>query len=230
MKNTLYKLHDLPKETLPRERLSKYGAKVLTDYELLAIILRTGTKEKSVLDLSKEVLCTFHNLSYLNDITINELIQIKGIKTAKAIEILASIEFGKRVCLSKSYNQIVTSGQDVYKMLRYDMENLSYEELKSVYLNVKGGIIDIKTLTKGSFNTTQVDFREIAKWSLKLSCFNVIIVHNHPSGDPTPSHHDKEFTNELIKYSNNIGVSIIDHIIIGKHSFYSFSYKKIIYT
>ena len=228
LKHTQYKLHDLPKETLPRERLSKYGAKVLTDYELLAIILRTGTKEKSVLDLAKEVLCSFYNLGYLNDISLQELMQIKGIKSAKAIEILASIEFGKRVCLSKNYADKVNSGEDVYKLLRYDMENLTYEELRCVYLNVKGGIVDIKILTKGSFNTTQIDFREIAKWSLKLSCYNIILVHNHPSGDPSPSYHDREFTNELIKYSNNIGVTLVDHIVIGKDSFYSFNYKKII--
>lgn len=223
---TIFKLQDLPEINLPRERLLKYGAKSLSDYELLAIILRTGSQNYNVLDLARDIIISFHGINYLNGITIEELITHKGVKKAKAIEILASIEFGKRVCLSQNIQKNITNGQDLYEYVRYDMENLDHEETKCAYLNVKGGLIDIKTLSVGSVNTTQTDFREVVKWALKLSSSNIIIIHNHPSGDSTPSYSDKVFTNELIRYGSSLGINLLDHLIIGKNSFYSFQTKK----
>lgn len=220
------KLNDLPLETLPRERLLKYGAYVLADYELLAIILRTGTKDIPVIDLSKNLLCSLHSLNALNDVTIEELKSIKGIKEAKAIEILAAIELGKRVFSSKRTCGRVNSSLELYEYLRGEMENLTYEETRCAYLNGKGGIIEIKKLGTGNADSTFADYREIVKWALKLSSYYIILVHNHPSGSCEPSYNDRKFTSELKAFSSKMGISLIDHIIIGKNKYYSFNEDK----
>ena len=216
----------IPKDSMPRERLAKFGADVLSDYELLAIILRTGTREKNVLDLASEMLSNYHSLHFLNNITLEELKRIKGIKEAKAIEILASIEFGKRVCLANQKICKITSSDDVYKLVRYNLENLEYKVMECVFIDVKGNIIGTKRVAIGSSDQTSQDYREIAKWCFKYSCVNMILIHNHPSGDPLPSYNDKVFTNDLIKYFENLGLKLIDHIIIGKERYYSFNLKK----
>lgn len=216
----------LPKDSMPRERLNKLGPEALSDYELLAIILRTGTKDKNVLDLAKDMLANYQGLHYLNNVTLEELKNNKGIKEAKAIEILASIEFGKRVCLANQSFDTIKSSDDVYQYVRYNLENLNYEVMECVFINVKGSIVGIKRISIGNSNSTSADYREIAKWCFKYSCFNVILIHNHPSGDPTPSYNDKIFTNGLTTYLNKIGLTLVDHIIIGKEKYYSFSLKK----
>lgn len=219
----IYKLSEYPKSALPRERLLKFGPKSLSDYELLAIILRTGTKQLSVLDLSKEILIKYRSLYNLNNLSIEELKSNRGIKETKAIELLAAIEIGKRIATSKREIMEITNPLDLYEYLRYEMENLIVEEMRCVYLNVKGGVIDIIKLGIGNDNKTEVDFREVVKWALKLTSKGFIVVHNHPSGNPEPSYNDKLFTNELSKYAQFMGVNLIDHIIIGKNSYYSFS-------
>lgn len=222
----LYKLSEYPQNTLPRERLAKFGPSALADYEILAIILRTGTREQSVLDLSKELLIKYRSLSNFNSLSLEELKDNKGIKEAKAIELLAAIEFGKRVFNTKREMLCIKTPDDLYEYLRFEMENLLVEEMRCVYLNVKGGVIDIIKLGMGNTNKTEVDFREVVKWALKLSSQNFIIVHNHPSGNCNPSHNDKVFTNELSKYASFMGVNLIDHLIIGKNAYYSFSRGK----
>lgn len=224
----IYKLSEYPANALPRERLLRFGSKALADYELLAIILRTGTKDMTVLDLSKQLLIKYRSLNSFNNISFNELIENKGIKEAKAIELLAAIELGKRVCVCKRELLDVNSPNDIYEFLRFEMENLLIEETRCVFLNVKGGIIDVVKLSIGSSSNTEVDFKEVIKWALKLSSSNIVLVHNHPSGNPEPSHNDKVFTNELSKYASFMGINLIDHLIIGKNSYYSFVKGKII--
>ncbi len=205
----------------------KFGASALADYELLAIILRTGTREMTVLDLAKSLLVEYRNVANLKNLTLEELKQTKGIKNAKAIEILAAVELGKRVCESKRELMDVKKPEELYEYVRYDMESLLVEEVRCAYLNNRGGVVEIIKLGMGCSDNTTADFREIIKWALKLSSYNIIIIHNHPSGDPTPSHNDKTFTNALSIYAKEMGVNLIDHLIIGKNKFYCFARNQI---
>ena len=223
----LYTINDLPTEDRPRERLAKYGASSLADYELLAIILRTGNKKMSALDLAKYIISKFNNLGAFNDITITELKQIEGIKDAKAIEIIAAIEFGKRVF---SFNQEKACLKDrirAYSYVRYDLENLKHEELRVYYLDGRGYLVEMKKISTGGISSTSCDFKDVVKWAFKLSSYYLLVVHNHPSGNPTPSEPDKIFTRNLIKYCENMDIMIIDHLIIGKNSHYSFNDNKL---
>lgn len=222
-----HKLKDYPQNIMPRERLMKFGPSALADYELLAIILRTGTREMSVLDLAKSLLIEHQSINNLKNLTLEELKQTKGIKNAKAIEILAAVELGKRVCESKRELKDIKKPEELYEFVRYDMENLLIEEVRCAYLNNRGGVVSIVKLGMGCSDNTSADFREIIKWALKLSSYNIIVIHNHPSGDPTPSHNDKKFTSDLSVYAQNMGVNLIDHLIIGKNKFYCFARNKI---
>ena len=224
----LYTINDLPKEIRPRERLIASGPESLSDYELLAIILRTGSKKLSALDLAKFLIKEFKNLGAFNEITLSELKKIDGVKDAKAVEILAAIEFGKRVSNYKERRVCLKDRISAYKYIRYDLENLQHEELRVYYLDTRGNLIDCKIISIGSISQTGCDLKEVVKWALKLSCYNLIVAHNHPSGNPEPSNADIIFTRQLIAYCLNMGITVIDHFIIGKKKFYSFD-KDLVY-
>ena len=165
----IYTFNELPVDAKPRERLLKFGAKALSDYELLAIILRTGIKNQSVLEVSKDLIIRLRNLGNFNEVTIEELKSVNGIGITKAIEILAAIEFGKRVCQYKGEKRFIKSNNDLYNYIRFDLENLRHEEIRAYYLDVKGGLIDYRTLGIGNINSSTCDEKEIVKWALKLS-------------------------------------------------------------
>lgn len=222
-----YYLHELPNDNLPRERLAKLGASSLSDYELLAIILRTGTKNESVIEMSKKLLAEFKHISNLNNTTISELMEIKGIGSTKAIELLAAIELGRRVNSLNIAKVTIMSSQDIFNYLKYRMQSLSQEQLIAIYLNVKSEIIDTKVLTIGTANQTIIDPKEVMKWALKLSSSHVVIAHNHPSGDPTPSRQDIASTDYLISFAKSLDITIVDHIIIGQNKYFSFSKRRI---
>lgn len=215
-----YKIKELPDEVKPRERLMAFGAKSLADYELLAIILRTGIKHASVLDVSKNLIIKMRNLGNFNEVTIEELKKIDGIGEAKAIEILASIEFGKRVCKYKSEKKAIKSISEMYNYIRYDLENLKYEEIRAYYLDIKGNIIDYRILGIGNINSSTCDEKEIVKWALKLSSSNIILAHNHPTGDSNPSYNDVFYTKRLLDFCKKMDINLIEHIVIGKNNFH----------
>lgn len=215
-----YKIKELPDEVKPRERLMAFGAKSLADYELLAIILRTGIKHASVLDVSKNLIIKMRNLGNFNEVTIEELKKIDGIGEAKAIEILASIEFGKRVCKYKSEKKAIKSITEMYNYIRYDLENLKYEEIRAYYLDIKGNIIDYRILGIGNINSSTCDEKEIVKWALKLSSSNIILAHNHPTGDSSPSYNDVFYTKRLLDFCQKMDINLIEHIVIGKNNFH----------
>lgn len=215
-----YKIKELPDEVKPRERLMAFGAKSLADYELLAIILRTGIKHASVLDVSKNLIIKMRNLGNFNEVTIEELKKIDGIGEAKAIEILASIEFGKRVCKYKSEKKAIKSITEMYNYIRYDLENLKYEEIRAYYLDIKGNIIDYRILGIGNINSSTCDEKEIVKWALKLSSSNIILAHNHPTGDSSPSYNDVFYTKRLLDFCKKMDINLIEHIVIGKNNFH----------
>lgn len=221
-----YMMREIPKMERPRERLLKYGASALADYELLAIILRTGTKEESVLDVARNITMHFNSLNALNEVTISELLKIKGIGTAKAVELLALAELGKRITSPQLLNQFIMSAKDAYCYLHKKLENLSQENLICIYLNTRNEVIADKTISMGTLDRTVFHPRDILKWALKYNAYAIIMAHNHPSGDPKPSDMDCKMTKLIIESSKTMGIVFIDHIIIGKNKYYSFAEKE----
>ncbi|MFA7367220.1 MAG: DNA repair protein RadC [Bacilli bacterium] len=222
-----YQFREVPINERPRERLINQGPNSLADYELLAIILRTGTKNESVLEVARKLRKNFESMADLNEITFTELIKFNGIGKAKAIEILAAVELGKRAANPLILNTIIQTPKDAYKFLKHRMQYLFQETLIAIFLNIKNEVIADKIISVGTLDRTIIHPRDILKWALKLSCYGFIIAHNHPSGDPMPSEMDKQMTDLIIKSAKTVGVSFIDHIIVGKNKYYSFIEKQI---
>ncbi len=222
-----YQFREVPINERPRERLINQGPNSLADYELLAIILRTGTKNESVLEVARKLRKNFESMADLNEITFTELIKFNGIGKAKAIEILAAVELGKRAANPLILNTIIQTPKDAYKFLKHRMQYLFQETLIAIFLNIKNEVIADKIISVGTLDRTIIHPRDILKWALKLSCYGFIIAHNHPSGDPMPSEMDKQMTDLIIKSAKTVGVSFIDHIIVGKNKYYSFIEKQV---
>lgn len=219
-------IRDINMADRPRERLLRQGAMSLSNQELLAILLRTGTKEESVLALANRVLSTFERLHHLKHATIEEMIAIKGIGEVKAIQILAAIELGRRLSQKQNDDKFtVRSPQDAAAYLMPDMTSLSQEHFVVLFLNVKNQIMHKQTIFIGSLNASIVHPREIFREAVKRSAASIICAHNHPSGIPTPSPEDIEVTKRIQEAGYIIGIELLDHIIIGDHQFISLKEK-----
>jgi len=215
------KIHDILPENRPIERLNKLGAGALSDAELLAIILRTGTKTENVIDLSNKVL-SLYNLSKLTDCSTTELKQIKGIGITKSSQILSIIELCKRINLAKSNITKITCAKDVFELMQPKIGHLKQEVFVVLLLDSKNNIIKEEIIAKGTLNSTLIHPREVFKLAIKESANSIILVHNHPSGDPIPSTQDIEVTKKLIEVSDKLDIDLFDHLIIGKETFFSF--------
>lgn len=219
-------IRDVPKDDRPRERLLSAGPESLADHELLAILLRTGTKEESVLQLAHRLLQHFEGLRLLKDASIEEITSIKGIGTTKAIQILAAIELGRRIHrLGYNDRYVIRSPEDGAKYVMEDMRFLSQEHFIAIYLNTKNQVIHRKTIFIGSLNASIVHPREVFKEAIKRSAASIICAHNHPSGDPTPSREDIDVTKRLAECGRIIGIELLDHLIIGDQKFVSLKEK-----
>ena len=218
-------LKEIPDYEKPREKAKELGIERLSNVELLAILIRTGTKGKNVLETSKEILYKLENIKDLNTITLTELTSVKGIGSDKAITVLAAIEFGKRINEFKKSSISFAKAEDVFEYFKIKMNGLEQENLYVIYLNNKLNLLDIKLITTGTINTTLFDATTILKWALKLSSPAIILVHNHPSGDPTPSVADYKMTDLIIKQCELLNITVIDHIIIGE-TFHSMKRSK----
>ena len=217
-------IKDWPEHERPRERLLHYGADKLQDAELLAILLRVGSVEESAIDLARNLLNRFDGFRGLNSKSSNELCEINGIGPAKAAQIKAALEIGKRLASEKfKVKRKIESCDDVYKLVHPYMGDLTREEFKIILLSSRNNLILERTLFEGSLSESIVNTREIIKEALNNSAAAIIFVHNHPSGDPSPSVDDKEITKRLVNASNLVGIRPFDHIIIGKNSYYSFA-------
>ncbi len=208
-------IKEIPIFERPREKVINQGVKYLSNVELIAILLRTGSKEKNVLRLSEELLYKLTKINELNDFTVNELTSIKGIGTTKAVTILAAVELGKRISTITSQNKMLNTSKLVYEHMKNYFINAKEEHLYGVYLNAKGILISTIELSKGNLNSTLIDSELIFKWYYKLSASGVILVHNHPSGDSNPSLADLKKTEEVVKKAKLLNLRIVDHIIVG---------------
>ena len=224
------KVIDMPEEERPIEKLLISGPEALTNAELLAVILRTGTRGENIISLSTRIICEFNGLDGLLQAGLDEITSIKGIKNIKASQIIAIGELVKRI---NTLNLVragknISSPTDIANILMKEMVVLKQEVLKLIMLDTKNNIIGIKDVFKGSLNTSIVHPREIFKEALKKSSSSIIICHNHPSGDPTPSKEDINITIRLKECGKIIGINLLDHLIIGKNQYISLKEKGII--
>lgn len=210
----------------PRERLFRQGAESLSNQELIAILLRTGTKKESVLVLANRVLSSFDKIQDLKSATTEEFMTINGIGKAKAVQLLAAAELGKRVYQKHSEDRYtIRSPEDAAAYLMTDMSSLTQEHFVVLFLNVKNEVMHKQTLFIGSLNSSIVHPRDIFREAVKRSAASIVCAHNHPSGNPSPSPEDIEVTKRLIEAGLIMGIEILDHIIIGNHKFISLKEK-----
>lgn len=210
----------------PRERLIRQGASSLSNQELIAILLRTGTKEESVLMLANRILTSFDKIQDLREATIEEMMSVKGVGQAKAVQILAAVEIGKRLYQKHVEGRYtIRSPEDAAAYLMTDMSTLQQEHFVVLFLNVKNEVLHKQTVFIGSLNSSIVHPREIFREAVKRSAASIIVAHNHPSGHPAPSPEDIEVTKRLVEAGSIVGIDLLDHVIIGDHRFISLKEK-----
>ncbi|MBN8200713.1 MULTISPECIES: RadC family protein [Bacillaceae] len=219
-------IKDFPQDERPRERFVQNGPQSLSNHELIAILLRTGTKDESVLQLANRLLTHFEGLRLLKDASLDEITSIKGIGSAKAIQLLAAVEIGRRISnLTYEDRYIIRSPEDGANYVMHDMRFLSQEHFVCLYLNTKNQVLHKQTIFIGSLNASIVHPREVFKEAFRRSAASIICIHNHPSGDPTPSREDIEVTRRLAESGKIIGIDVLDHLIIGENKFVSLKEK-----
>ena len=221
-------IQDMTLEERPREKMILNGAGSLTDAELLAILIRTGTKQFNAIQLGKAIIEKADNIRYLQNITIEELESINGIGKTKAVQIKAALELGNRIASYKPAKYKIKNPWDIYK---YYMESLRYqykEIFKVVLLNTKNEIITDVDISMGTLNSSLVHPREVFSEAIRRSSNKIILLHNHPSGNAEPSKEDKSVTNRLKECGELIGIEVIDHIIIGDGIYFSFKENMLI--
>lgn len=225
-------IKDFPEGEKPRERLLKYGAESLTDAELIAIIIRTGNRNETAIDLSQRLLKGgngLQGLRFLLEASNEELSKVKGIGPAKTTQIKAALEIGKRLfSINEKDLDAIRCPDDVVHLLMGEMRYLDKEHLKVVLLNVKNQVLSVEDVSIGSLNSSIVHPREVFKTAIRRSSGSVILVHNHPSGDPTPSREDINVTKRIVESGALLGIPVLDHIIIGDGKYISLKEKNLI--
>ncbi len=211
-----YRIKDIEESQRPRERLEKLGAGVLTDAELLAILLRVGKKGSSAVQIGQRLLFLFEGLNGLQKATFTELCSIEGVGPAKAAQIKAAIEVGRRLARTTPNERvIITIPQDVAYQVQYKMAKLDQEELWVLLLDSRNQLIRIEQLYRGTLNSSSVRPAEIYRTGIRHNAAALIIVHNHPSGDPAPSPEDVQLTRTLIDAGHLIEMPVLDHVVVG---------------
>jgi DNA repair protein RadC len=209
-------IRDLPRDQRPRERLASFGVSSLSDTELLAILLRVGSAKESVIRLAERLLSHFGSLKGLAQASADDLQETKGIGEAKACELLAALEIGKRLAaFTDAPRPTIRCPQDIYQLVGTEMRFLSQEQFRTLSLDTKGGVIRSRTVTQGSLNASIVEAREVFREAIACNAASLIAIHNHPSGDPTPSQEDVSLTKRLVTAGDIIGITVLDHLVIG---------------
>lgn len=225
-----FSLHHLPEDERPRERMMRCGPDSLFTVELIAIVLGSGTKSSPVLQLAQEILMQFGSLSRLADATIEELCQIKGVGMAKAIQIRASINLGlrasKNVILPKHK---IEHPSQVYHLIKHEIKNEKREHFIIILLDIKGCVICSQVVAIGTLSNAPVHPREVFYFAIRHKAASVILVHNHPSGDLTPSKQDCNITQQLIDVGELMGIPVNDHVIVSDRGFFSMRQEGILF-
>ncbi len=219
-------IKDIPNNERPRERLIKYGVESLSNEELLSIIISSGTKDKSCKEISLEILKYFEDVNNMKNANISNLSSINGIGLSKACNILASIELGKRVYFKREDTSIKCNNSlKIYEYIKDEFIDKKQEYFYALYFDNKQRLIDKRLLFIGTINKSLVHPREVFKYAYLYSASSIAIVHNHPSGDVNPSKEDIEITEALYELGRLNKIPLVDHIIVGNNSYYSFNDK-----
>ncbi|GAC1464101.1 MAG: DNA repair protein RadC [Gemmatimonadaceae bacterium] len=221
-------VREWPSSEQPREKLLEAGAEHLSDAELLAILLRVGVVGQDVVSLSQYLLVTFGGLAPLSRAPIPDLITVKGVSDAKAVTIKAALELGRRMVRADAKEALqVRSPQDVASLLQIDMGALEQEHLRVVLLNTKNHVQAIREVYRGSVNSSQIRVSEVFRDAVKENCPAIVVAHNHPSGDPTPSPEDVRVTRDLVAAGRLLDIELLDHLVIGRNRYVSLRQKKL---
>lgn len=214
------RIKDIPAENRPRERLKMEGVSVLSDAELMALILQSGSYGENVIDLSNRLIAAY-GLTELNSLSLNELMNLKGIGIAKATKLLAAFELSRRANSGKICEQVIHDASDIAKYYMEKLKDKKKEYFIAVFLDSKNKIIKDEVISIGTLNASLVHPREVFKEAIKNSANSIVLVHNHPSGDCEPSGEDEILTQRLIDVGNIAQIKVIDHIIITPDKYYS---------
>jgi DNA repair protein RadC len=215
-------IKDLPTDERPRERLLSYGVGALSTGELLAIILRTGVRDENVIRLSQRLLASFGGLSGLARANVSELANTKGLGAAKVAQIKASLELGRRMMLQTPCElPQIRSPADAANLVLSEMGLLEQEHLRVMLLDTKNRVLTTTTVYVGSLNTSLIRVGELFRDAIRANCASIIVVHNHPSGDPTPSPEDVTVTKQIVEAGKLLDIDVLDHLIIGYQRFVS---------
>lgn len=220
------KMKELPEAERPYEKLEQYGEKTLTNAELLAIIIKTGTKEETAVGLAHQILKLNidkkDDLNFLRELTVEEFMKIKGIGKVKAIQLKAVCELATRMNMVTNYKEIqILKPYDIAELLMQKMRFEKQEILKVAMLNNKNKLIKIRDIAIGAGNFATATIKSILNEAVKIEASKIILIHNHPSGDPTPSNSDIEFTKKVEQASEILGIQLLDHIVIGNANYVS---------
>lgn len=225
------KMKELPISERPYEKLELYGEKALSEAELLAIIIKTGTKDETSVEIAKRILAlnkdiNINNLNFLREISLEEFMQIKGIGKVKAIQIKALCEFATRMNRPLDYRKVkIKSPKDIAKILSDEMKHLKTERLKLVILNNSNEILKIQNITEGNSNMAIADAKSILTEVIKMQAPKIILLHNHPSGNLMPSDNDINFTKKIKQACEILGIQLLDHVIIAGNDYTSIFYE-----
>jgi DNA repair protein RadC len=215
-------IHDMPSGERPRERLLHYGPEALSTAELIAILLRTGSRGENVLDLSTRLLIEFNGLRGLAQANFNELSAIRGVGQAKAAQLKAGLEIGRRLLIAAPDERPqITSPADAANLLMLDMAHLEQEHLRLLLLDTKNRVQASPTVYKGNVNTSVIRISELFREAIRHNSTALIIAHNHPSGDPTPSPEDVRVTRQIHEAGKLLDIDVLDHLIIGRGRYIS---------
>ncbi len=217
-----YRIKDLPEQERPRERLEAHGPEALSNAELLAIVLRTGTSKNTAVELGSSMLAHFGSLSALAGAGVGAMTEVNGIGTAKACQIAAAFELGRRSAGRHDIRRPrITGPEDIADLVKAELRDLKQEKFLAVILNTKNEVIRIVTITQGTLTASLIHPRETFRTAITEGCNSIVLIHNHPSGDAAPSAEDVKITRKLIDAGKLLGIEVLDHIIIGGDTFTS---------
>jgi DNA repair protein RadC len=210
-------IKELPEGDRPRERLEHYGAGALSTAELLAIILRVGTKDENVIRMSQRLLTSYGGLVGLAQAPFSELCEFKGLGPAKATQLKAAFELGRRLLVAAPHERpVVKSPADAANLVLMEMAALEQEHLRTIILDTKNHVLKIHTVYIGSLNAAVVRVGELFREAVRLNSAALIVAHNHPSGDPTPSPEDVQVTRQIVEAGKLLSIDVLDHLVIGQ--------------
>jgi DNA repair protein RadC len=221
-----YRIADLAESERPRERLASFGAEAISNAELIAILLRSGVEGSNALQLAQKILLNLGGLSGLHRAAYEELCEEHGIGPAKAAQIKAAIELGRRLSIASIEDKpTIHSPEDAAALVQYEMGAFEREHLRVMILDTRNRVVKIVEVYRGSLNASLIRIGEVFRDAVRMNAASIIIIHNHPSGDPTPSPEDASVTHAIVEAGKLLDIEVLDHLIIGKNSFVSLKAK-----